>query len=113
MNNPYTFEEYQKDSRKTAKYPSLGNKLIYPTLGLVGEAGEIAEKLKKMIRDKDNVLSPEDKDLLVKELGDVLWYIAQLCTELEVSMGDVAVENREKLYSRMERGVIGGSGDTR
>jgi len=107
------FNEYQKESRKTAIYPQKGNNLIYPTLGLVGEAGEVAEKVKKLIRDKNFVVDEEFKEGVKKELGDVLWYLAQLCTELGISMEDVAKTNLEKLFSRLERGKIHGSGDER
>ena len=109
----YTFDEYQKESRKTALYPDIGNNFIYPTLGLVGEAGEVAEKIKKILRDDDGKISPEKSDLLKKELGDVLWYIANLSIELGLSMGDIAEHNIEKLKSRLERNKIHGSGDVR
>lgn len=107
------FEEYQKKSRKTALYPNVGNNFIYPTLGLSGEAGEVAEKIKKVIRDKNEVVDDETKELIEKELGDVLWYVSQLATELDLSLDKVAEKNIEKLYSRLERGKIQGSGDNR
>lgn len=108
-----TFQEYQVASRKTAIYPNLGSNYIYPTLGLVGEAGEIAEKMKKVIRDEGQVMTPEKVQELSKELGDVLWYIAQLSTELGLELEDVANNNILKLQSRMERGTIHGDGDNR
>ena len=111
------FSEYQEKSRVTAKYPNAGNDFTYPTLGLLAESGEIADKLKKHIRDDGihvpNDLSDEQKKELAKELGDVLWYIAQLATEFECDLNEVAEMNIEKLYSRMERGKLGGSGDNR
>jgi NTP pyrophosphatase (non-canonical NTP hydrolase) len=107
------FEEYQEKSRKTAKYPDLGNNFIYPTLGLSGETGEVAEKIKKVIRDKGGVIDEETREMLKKELGDVLWYVSQLATELKLSLDEVAKGNIEKLLSRLERGVISGSGDNR
>lgn len=107
------FSEYQKESRKTALYPDAGNNFVYPTLGLVGEAGEVADKLKKTIRDDDNVITDVKKKEVEKELGDVLWYIAQVASELDLSLDDVAQKNLEKLFSRKERGVLGGSGDNR
>ncbi|MBU4332643.1 nucleoside triphosphate pyrophosphohydrolase family protein [Candidatus Parcubacteria bacterium] len=107
------FEEYQQKSRKTAIYPNLGNNHIYPTLGLMGEAGEIAEKVKKIMRDDSGVISEEKKDLLSKELGDVLWYLSQLATEFGLKLDDIAEQNIEKLYSRMERNQLHGSGDNR
>ena len=91
----------------------MGADLIYPTLGLVGEAGEIAEKIKKMIRDDGGMLTAERRDLLKKELGDVMWYLAQLCTELGFDMDEVANHNLEKLFSRKDRGKLTGDGDTR
>lgn len=108
-----TFGEYQKESRKTAIYPNLGNDIIYPTLGLVGETGEIAEKIKKMIRDDGGSMTDERRELLKKELGDVMWYMAQLCTELGFDMDDVANQNLKKLFSRMDRNQLHGDGDLR
>lgn len=107
------FEEYQKKSRKTALYPDVGNNFVYPTLGLAGEAGEVSEKVKKIIRDDGGEVLPEKKKELAKELGDVLWYVSQLATEFGLSLDDIAKENIEKLYSRLERGKINGSGDNR
>ncbi|MDO8584096.1 MAG: nucleoside triphosphate pyrophosphohydrolase family protein [bacterium] len=108
-----TFQEYQEASRKTAIYPNLGSNFIYPTLGLVGEAGEVAEKIKKVIRDNQGIMTEEKKLELQKELGDVLWYVAQMATELGLSLDQVAFTNIVKLYSRMERSVLQGSGDNR
>jgi NTP pyrophosphatase (non-canonical NTP hydrolase) len=107
------FNEYQKKSRKTAAYPSIGHPVIYPTLGLVNEAGEVAGKIKKVFRDKGGEISPETRDALKAELGDVLWYIAQVCTELNIPLNDVAEYNIAKLYDRLERGKIKGDGDNR
>ncbi len=108
-----TFKEYQEEARKTAVYPNLGSNFIYPTLGLVGEAGEVAEKIKKVIRDNTGLITEEKKQELAKELGDVLWYIANLSFELNLSMEDVALKNLEKLKSRQERNELHGSGDNR
>jgi NTP pyrophosphatase (non-canonical NTP hydrolase) len=108
-----TLEEYQKKSRETAVYPGAGNNFIYPTLGLAGEAGEVAEKIKKVLRDDNNLVSAEKKEELKKELGDVLWYLAQISTELGLSLEEVAAFNIEKLQSRKQRNVLGGSGDNR
>ncbi|TAK96594.1 hypothetical protein EPO05_01470 [Patescibacteria group bacterium] len=107
------FLEYQEKSRKTAKYPQAGNNFVYPVLGLTGEAGEVAEKVKKIIRDKGGVVDDEAREAVKKELGDVLWYVAQLSTEFGLSLEDVAAGNIEKLYSRLERGTINGNGDNR
>lgn len=108
-----TFEEYQIESRKTAIYPNKDNNFIYPTLGLAGEAGEVAEKIKKVLRDGNGIVSDEKKEELTKELGDVLWYVANLSKELGISLEDVASKNLEKLQSRQQRGELHGSGDNR
>ncbi len=112
-NNDMEMNEYQRESRKTAKYPEVGSNFIYPTLGLAGEAGEVAEKIKKVLRDKGGVMDDATRDAVKKELGDVLWYVAQLATELGLSLDDVATANIEKLFSRMDRGKLGGEGDER
>ena len=107
------FEEYQEKSRKTALYPNVGKNFIYPTLGLSGEAGEVAEKIKKVIRDKDGVIDEATREEIKKELGDVLWYVSQISSELGLSLGEVADFNIKKLYDRMERGKLHGEGDNR
>jgi len=107
------FEEYQKKSRKTAIYPNKGNNFIYPVLGLVGESGEVAEKIKKVIRDYNGVLNKKQRQEIKKELGDVLWYIAQIATELGLSLDEIAVFNIKKLESRKKRNKLHGSGDNR
>ena len=111
--NFMTFEEYQKESRRTALYPNKDNNFVYPTLGLSGEAGEVAEKIKKVLRDKGGVMDDATREEIKKELGDVLWYVAQIASELGLSMEDIADTNIKKLLSRLERGVIGGNGDNR
>ena len=108
-----TFQEYQDEARKTAIYPNKDNNFIYPTLGLAGEAGEVAEKIKKVIRDGNGIVSEEKKVEITKELGDVLWYIANLSKEIGVSLEEVANKNLEKLQSRQQRGELHGSGDNR
>jgi len=107
------FNDYQTKSRKTAKYPAIGHAVIYPTLGLVNEAGEVAGKIKKVFRDKDGEISPETRDALKAELGDVLWYIAQVATELDLTLDEIAEYNIAKLLDRLERGKIRGDGDNR
>jgi NTP pyrophosphatase (non-canonical NTP hydrolase) len=107
------FQEYQEKSRKTALYPNKDNNFIYPTLGLAGESGEVAEKIKKVIRDKNGIIDDETREAIKKELGDVLWYVSQLATELGLSLDEVAGKNIEKLYDRMERGKLKGNGDNR
>ena len=107
------FNSYQKKARLTAQYPDLGSNNIYPTLGLVGEAGEVAEKVKKVIRDKKGVFDEESKIGIKKELGDVLWYLSNLCSEFNFSFEEVALLNLEKLKLRAAKGNISGSGDDR
>jgi NTP pyrophosphatase (non-canonical NTP hydrolase) len=107
------FNEYQKETRKHAIYPQLGNNFSYPTIGLAGETGEVAEKIKKIIRDKSGVVDEQSREEVKKELGDVLWYLSQIASELEISLEDVAQGNIEKIASRRERGTTHGSGDER
>jgi NTP pyrophosphatase (non-canonical NTP hydrolase) len=107
------FTDYQTKSRATAKYPAIGHAVIYPTLGLVNEAGEVAGKIKKIFRDKDGVIGTAEREALKAELGDVLWYLAQTCTELEISLDEVAESNLTKLLDRQSRGKIQGDGDNR
>ncbi|WP_269622966.1 nucleoside triphosphate pyrophosphohydrolase family protein [Prochlorococcus marinus] len=105
--------QYQDKSRETARYPDVGNNPIYPTLGLAGESGEVADKVKKVIRDKNGVFGENEKIQIKLELGDVLWYVAQLSSELGFKLEDVAITNIEKLSSRSKRGAISGDGDNR
>ncbi len=104
---------YQSKSRETAMYPNLGSNPIYPTLGLAGEAGEVADKVKKVIRDNEGNFDSSAKSAIKLELGDVLWYVSQLSTELGFELEEVASANLEKLSSRASRGQISGSGDKR
>jgi NTP pyrophosphatase (non-canonical NTP hydrolase) len=106
------FDEYMRQAHQTAKYPpEIG--LLYVTLGLNGEAGEIAEKVKKLYRDNNGALTDEIRASIAKEIGDVLWYTAMMCREIGVSLDDVARQNIEKLSDRQKRGMISGSGDER
>lgn len=107
------FKKYQKLSRKTAIYPNKDKNFVYPTLGLVGEAGEVAEKIKKVLRDKKGVVDQKTKQEIMKELGDVLWYLAQIATELDLSLEKIASFNVKKLGSRKERSKLTGNGDNR
>ena len=104
---------YQDAARKTAAYPDVGSNPIYPTLGLTGEAGEVADKVKKVIRDRGGVFDADTCEAIKLELGDVLWYVAQLASELGYDLNEVADANLQKLSSRAARGRIGGSGDQR
>lgn len=107
------FETYQEKALKTAKYPRLGGTYVYPTLGLVGEAGEVAEKIKKITRDNKGIITKTDKKALQKELGDVLWYLAALSKELNINLQDVATTNIKKLQGRQEKNTLQGEGDDR
>lgn len=109
----WTFDVYQKLAWETAIYPSKGDNIYYPTLGLAGEAGEVAEKVKKIMRDKKGEVTEKEREELKKEIGDVLWYVGALCSELNINMGDVASQNIDKLSSRKERGKLQGDGDNR
>lgn len=107
------FKEYEDEAIKTAEYPVIGQGVVYPTLGLVGEAGEVAEKVKKLFRNDGGVLTDAHREEIKKELGDVLWYLAALSRELGFTLDDVAAANIEKLRSRLSRGVVKGNGDNR
>ncbi len=108
------FASYQRESRRTApEFVRTDHPIVYPTLGLVNEAGELAGKVKKVLRDRDGVISPEDREAIKHELGDVLWYLAQLCTELDLTLEEVAAANLAKIADRQRRGVLQGDGDYR
>jgi len=107
------FKEYQQLAKTTAAYPEIKEKYVYPTLGLLGEAGEVAEKVKKIFRDNGGALDDDRRMMIKKELGDVLWYLSQIATEMNISLDDVAKDNIDKLKSRRDRGVISGDGDNR
>jgi len=106
-NKPMSLNEYQKLAQKTAIYKST-HSVLYPALGLAGEAGEVANKVKKMLRDGNF-----DRQAVADEVGDVLWYVAALCRDLNVDLNDLALRNLEKLYGRKARGTLGGNGDKR
>lgn len=108
-----SFSDYQTRSRRTWTLVHTDHPIVYPTLGLVNEAGELAGKIKKIFRDKGGVISEEDRQAIKYELGDVLWYMAQIATELNLSLDEVAEANIEKLMSRLERNKIQGEGDYR
>lgn len=99
--------EYQRRARETAIYPE-DHRVVYPALGLAGETGETVERVKKWLRD-----GRLDRDALRAEIGDVLWYVANLAADLDLSLDEVAEGNLAKLASRAARGVLSGSGDTR
>lgn len=102
-----TFGEYQKRAMSTALYP--GDQLIvYPALGVSGEAGEIANQVKKMLRDDDGFMTPERADKVADEIGDVLWYCAALAADCGFSLERLAQANLDKLQQRKETGTIKG-----
>jgi NTP pyrophosphatase (non-canonical NTP hydrolase) len=107
-----SMDEYQFSAVRTAIY-GAGHKIIYPSLGLANEAGEVLGKIKKVLRDNNGEFTPELSKEIGKEIGDVMWYIAALCKDLKLSLNDICVENLKKLEDRQKRGVIGGSGDNR
>jgi NTP pyrophosphatase (non-canonical NTP hydrolase) len=105
--------DYQRFVDQNSFYQSKGNKIIYPTLGIVGEAGEVAEQVKKLIRDDGGKLTEDRRKGIVLELGDVLWYMASLCVELGIDFDDVATINIEKIRDRQKRGTLHGDGNNR
>ena len=109
------FLDYQHATNQTAVYPRNTpiEALSYVTMGLVGEAGEIANKVKKILRDNDGRITLDHKNELAKEAGDVMWYLSQLATEIGFNLEAVAKRNVTKLADRAARGVLQGSGDNR
>jgi NTP pyrophosphatase (non-canonical NTP hydrolase) len=112
-----SFSAYQNASRATAFFKTNGRRetLAYIALGITGESGEIAEKIKQHLRG-DVAANPDDpawRDLLQKEIGDVLWYLARLCDALDLDLGTVAAANLDKLRDRKDRNALQGDGDTR
>jgi NTP pyrophosphatase (non-canonical NTP hydrolase) len=107
-----TLSEYQTQAVTTAIYGD-GNSIIYPALGLNGEAGEVAEKIKKVLRDNGGIFSDDNKKEIAKEISDVLWYCAALSRDLGYTLDEIAQINLDKLKSRQERNKITGSGDNR
>lgn len=104
--------EYQKAALTTAVYPE-DKRIIYPALGMCGEAGEVADKVKKVIRDNDQQFDEEKKLAIAYEVGDVLWYCATMAHDLGYTLEEVAAMNIHKLASRKQRGTLSGSGDNR
>jgi NTP pyrophosphatase (non-canonical NTP hydrolase) len=109
------FDEYQALASRTADFKGKDTEyaLMYLCMGLAGEGGEVIEKIKKIIRNKDGAITPEDKKLLAYELGDVLWYLSQLSNRLDIPFSEVAQTNIDKLSDRAKRDVIKSEGDTR
>ena len=113
-----SFGAYQSRTHSTAIYPGSDTKgdvlaLSYLSLGLNGEAGEVADHIKKAIRDDGGDISEGRRALVLKEIGDCLWYMSELCSQLQSSLGEVAAANLSKLQDRKARGALHGSGDLR
>lgn len=122
-----TFDDYEQKTQPTVTYPEgkflvqseagdlvqINIGMMYCCLKLSGECGEFTEKVGKIIRDKQGAISPQDREQLEKELGDILWYLTRLAVHLDLSLESVAQTNLEKLSSRLERGTLQGSGDDR
>jgi NTP pyrophosphatase (non-canonical NTP hydrolase) len=114
MSHVTEFDAYQAQTATTAIYPEAGQQTLpaitYLALGLAGETGEVVEKIKKLLRDGD---SPAKREEIVKEMGDVLYYLARLAAELNVPFSTIAANNLEKLQSRLQRQQLHGNGDNR
>jgi NTP pyrophosphatase (non-canonical NTP hydrolase) len=110
--NMSDFNSYQRNASSTAIYPEE-HRILYPALGLAGEAGEVANKVKKLIRDGPDKRPDTWREDIASEIGDVLWYCAALATDLNLSLGMIAGQNEKKLGQRKQSGTLGGSGDTR
>lgn len=104
--------DYQKSALATAIYPNDGT-VSYLALAISGEAGELADKVKKVLRDKDGVFTEADKKALALELGDVMWYVANLSEVIGYQLSDIAQMNIEKIAGRVKRGTLHGAGDNR
>lgn len=104
--------DYQRMALETAIYPKE-QQVIYPTLGLTGEAGEVADKVKKVLRDNDGAFTNDRKREIAMELGDVAWYLAVTAHDLGYTLEEICQMNYDKLKSRQQRGKIHGSGDNR
>lgn len=109
------FDEYQTLAARTGFYNHSDKQyvLMYLSMGLAGEAGEVVEKIKHVVRDQKSVITEEKRELLKKEIGDVLWYASQIAREFDLSFDEVARHNIDKLADRAKRGVIKSEGDTR
>lgn len=115
MKNELTFEQYSRGAAATRVYPGSGGGmgLAYAVMGLAGEAGELANQAKKVLRDDGGILSDERREKMAAELGDVIWYVAAVAHELGVDLEDAALANLVKLRLRAQRGTLQGDGDVR
>lgn len=112
-----TLNDYQRRATRTSTYPNVGENFVYPAMGVAGEGGECCDKAKKYWRNNDSLdpinLTSEQQVAIIKEMGDTLWYLAALASELDITLEDVAKLNLEKLNDRKERGVLKSEGDNR
>ena len=108
-----TFNQYEDEAYAMAIYPDQGRNITYPVLGLAGETGEVADKVKKCLRDHGGHFNEQRMQDLIKEMGDVLWYLVALSREIGISLESVAQQNLEKLRDRKTRGRLQGEGDER
>lgn len=113
ISNALDFNAYQEAAARTSAVIATDHPIVYPTLGLANEAGEVAGKVKKIFRDRQGHITDADREALALELGDVLWYLSELCTKLGIRLEDVAAGNIAKLADRASRGVLTGEGDRR
>lgn len=111
-NSIMTFNEYKREAIRTAIYPH-NYKIIYPALGMCGECGEVVEKIKKVIRDNQGIFDTDKTKEIEKELGDVLWYIANICNDLNIDFDNVAQNNINKINARLQNNTLHGKGDNR
>lgn len=109
----FDFASYQDAAARTGGAVPMNHPVIYPVLGLTSEVGEVAGKIKKIFRDRGGVVTDDDLEALKLELGDVLWYLAEICTQLGIRLDEVAAINIDKLQGRVARGTMAGDGDTR
>ena len=107
------FDDYQEKAKKYDTFKPSSAGFVEKVLGLTGEAGETADKIKKIIRDKKGRMSDEDREALTKELGDTLWYLAAIAGYMDVPLSEVAKKNLDKLESRQKRDKLHGEGDDR
>lgn len=108
-----TLQEYQGHTQCTAQPVSMAHPATYAVMGLANEAGEVAGLWKKIMRDRDGIVSPKDRQDIKLELGDCLWYLAQVALKLDLTLEEIAIANVDKLQSRQRRGTINGNGDHR
>jgi len=109
------FNDYQVKSRKHAFYPNQNtpDAFRYLIYGITGEAGELAELFKHALRDEGDKINAERRRLIIKELSDILWYLANICTELKIDFNDVPEVGLKKIQDRLKRGTLSGSGNER